>query len=202
MSLFYMLDCGFVMFFGDRPRFAPYEIQHCPPAHEHVYQASSASEWAAKFIPTNPRPFPELLNAVLSPLQEFPKDMSAAGHFMLLHGKSRFVLSDLVGLHAAIWTQQHNVGPNSDILGDQRYEMITSALKKWRNSWFSSTTIHEDGPNAGFFDEGNFKWWMVANWILRRRAPVIDNVESSEEERVATVYRILKACHLVKIRGI
>ena len=86
MSLFYMLDCGFVMFFGDRPRFAPYEIQHCLPSHEYVYQASTASEFTARFVQTNQRPFPELLDAVLSPFQEFPADISAAGHFMLLHG--------------------------------------------------------------------------------------------------------------------
>ena len=43
---------------------------------------------------------------------------------------------------------------------------------------------------------------MVANWILHKRAPVIDNDERLEDERVATVYRILKACHLVKTRGI
>jgi hypothetical protein len=90
MSLFYMLDCRFVTFFGDRPRFAPYEIQNCLPAHEYVFQASSASEWSAKFVPTNPQPFPELLNAVLSPFQDFPKDVSAAGHFMLLHGAIHF----------------------------------------------------------------------------------------------------------------
>jgi len=88
-SFFYMLDCGFVMFFGDRPRIAPYEVQHSLPTHEHVYQASSASDWASKYVPTNPKPFPELLNAVLSPFSEFPTGISVAGHFMLLHGATK-----------------------------------------------------------------------------------------------------------------
>jgi len=46
-------------------------------------------------VATNPRPFPELLNAVLSPFQDFPKDVSAAGHFMLLHGKPPLVATNL-----------------------------------------------------------------------------------------------------------
>jgi hypothetical protein len=82
------------MFFGDRPRFAPYEIQHCLPTHEHVYQASSASEFSSKFVQTNQTPFPDVLNAVLSPFEEFPKDVSAAGHFMLLHGKASRILAN------------------------------------------------------------------------------------------------------------
>jgi hypothetical protein len=92
--------------------------------------------------------------------------------------------------------------PDFDIFGDQRYDMILLALNKWRSSWLSSSTIREGGPKSGLFEDGNFKWWMVANWILQRRAPVVDNDESLEDERVATVYRILKACHLVQRRGI
>jgi hypothetical protein len=87
MSFFYMLDCGFSMFFGDRPRLEPYEIRHSLPTHEHVYQASSASEWSSKYVPTNTIPFPELLDMMMSPHKEFPRDVSAPGHFMLIHGK-------------------------------------------------------------------------------------------------------------------
>jgi hypothetical protein len=87
MSFFYMLDCGFSMFFGDRPRLEPYEIRHSLPTHEHVYQASSASEWSSKYVPTNAMPFPELLDIMMSPRKEFPRDVSAPGHFMLIHGK-------------------------------------------------------------------------------------------------------------------
>src|SRR5947207_5411872 len=38
----YLLDCGYVLFFGDRPRVAPYELRHSLPAHEHVYEARTA----------------------------------------------------------------------------------------------------------------------------------------------------------------
>src|SRR5208282_3545054 len=41
----YLLDCGYVLFFGDRPRIAPYELRHSLPAHEHVYEARTAFEW-------------------------------------------------------------------------------------------------------------------------------------------------------------
>jgi hypothetical protein len=75
--------------------------------------------------------------------------------------------------------------------------MIQSALNKWRNSWFSRNTIHEESPHAGLFEEGNFKWWMVANWLLHRKSLEGD----VEDERVATVYKILKACHLFKSTG-
>jgi len=81
--------------------------------------------------------------------------------------------------------------------------MISAALNKWKNSWFSRSTIHEQPPHAGLYEEGNFKWWMVANWLLHHRPAVdADELEGREDERVANVYRILKACQTAKRTGI
>jgi hypothetical protein len=83
----YLLDCGFVLFFGDRPRVAPYELRHSLPAHEHVYEARTAFEWQIAYTPTNQTEFPVLLEMLLSSqVERHPADISVMGNFLLLHG--------------------------------------------------------------------------------------------------------------------
>ena len=83
----YLLDCGYVLFFGDRPRIAPYELRHSLPAHEHVYEARTAFEWQIAFTQTNQAEYPVLLEMLLSPqVERHPSDISVMGNFLLLHG--------------------------------------------------------------------------------------------------------------------
>ena len=83
----YLLDCGFVLFFGDRPRVAPYELRHSLPAHEHVYEARTTFEWQIAFSQTNQAEYPVLLEMLLSPqIERHPSDISVMGNFLLLHG--------------------------------------------------------------------------------------------------------------------
>src|SRR5271156_6079074 len=92
----YLLDCGFVLFFGDRPRVASYELRHSLPAHEHVYEAGTAFEWQISFTQTNTAEYPVLLQMLLSPsVERHPSDISVMGNFLLLHG-----------LHVHIWKNQ------------------------------------------------------------------------------------------------
>ena len=83
----YLLDCGYVLFFGDRPRVAPYELRHSLPAHEHVYEARTAFEWQIAFTQTNQAEYPVLLEMLLSSqVERHPSDISVMGNFLLLHG--------------------------------------------------------------------------------------------------------------------
>jgi hypothetical protein len=83
----YLLDCGYVLFFGDRPHVAPYELRHTLPAHEHVYEARTAFEWQISFTPTNQAEYPVLLEMLLSSqVERPPSDISVMGNFLLLHG--------------------------------------------------------------------------------------------------------------------
>ena len=83
----YLLDCAYVLFFGDRPRIAPYELRHCLPTHEHVYEARTAFEWQIAFTQTNSAEYPVLLEMLLSPqVERHPSDISVMGNFLLLHG--------------------------------------------------------------------------------------------------------------------
>ena len=83
----YLLDCGYVLFFGDRPRIAPYELRHSLPAHEHVYEARTAFEWQIAFTQTNQAEYPVLLEMLLSSqVERHPSDISVMGNFLLLHG--------------------------------------------------------------------------------------------------------------------
>jgi hypothetical protein len=83
----YLLDCGCVLFFGDRPRVAPYELRHSLPAHEHVYEARTAFGWQIAFTQTNQAEYPVLLEMLLSPqVERHPSDISVMGNFLLLHG--------------------------------------------------------------------------------------------------------------------
>src|SRR5271155_668770 len=83
----YLLDCEYVLFFGDRPRVAPYELRHSLPAHEHVYEARTAFEWQIAFTQTNQAEYPVLLEMLLSPqVERHPSDVSVMGNFLLLHG--------------------------------------------------------------------------------------------------------------------
>ena len=108
----------------------------------------------------------------------------------------------MAGILAAIWTQQQNSSPASAMFGDVRYQIISSALKQWKTSWSSDNTVREPASRAGFFQEGNFKWWVVANCLLSRKIPVPGSGEGEEVERVAMVFKVLKACHLLQMRGI
>src|SRR5277367_1726058 len=83
----YLLDCGHVLFFGNRPRVAAYEVRHRIPAHEHVYEARTAVEWRIVYTATSQVEYPVLLEMLLSPHVEAPPtDISIMGHFLLLHG--------------------------------------------------------------------------------------------------------------------
>lgn len=102
----YLLDCGYVLFFGDRPRIAPYELRHSLPAHEHVYEARTAFEWQIAFTQTNQAEYPVLLEMLLSPqVERHPSDISVMGNFLLLHGTVALDFSDfkaftcISGLH-------------------------------------------------------------------------------------------------------
>ena len=76
-----------MLFFGDRPRIAPYELRHSLPTHEHVYEARTAFEWQIAYTQTNPAEFPVLLEMLLSPqVERHPADISVMGNFLLLHG--------------------------------------------------------------------------------------------------------------------
>ena len=88
------------------------------------------------------------------------------------------------------------------MFGDVRYQLISSALKQWKTSWSSDKVVREPASRAGFFQEGNFKWWVVANCLLSRKIPVPGGGEGEEVERVAGVFKVLKACHLLQMRGI
>lgn len=89
--LIYLLDCGHVLFFGDRPRVAPYELRHSLPAHEHVYEARTAFEWQIASTATNQAEYPVLLEMLLSPqIERHPSDISVFGNFLLLHGTNPF----------------------------------------------------------------------------------------------------------------
>jgi len=83
----YLLDCGHVLFFGNRPRVAAYEVRHRIPTHEHVYEARTAAEWRIVYTATSQIEYPVLLEMLLSPHVEAPPtDISIMGHFLLLHG--------------------------------------------------------------------------------------------------------------------
>lgn len=76
-----------MLFFGDRPRVAPYELRLSLPAHEHVYEARTAFEWQISFTTTNQAEYPVLLEMLLSPqVERHPSDISVMGNFLLLHG--------------------------------------------------------------------------------------------------------------------
>jgi len=76
-----------VLFFGDRPRVAPYELRHSLPCHEHVYEARTTFEWQIAYSQTNQAEYPVLLEMLLSPqIDRHPSDISVMGNFLLLHG--------------------------------------------------------------------------------------------------------------------
>ena len=80
-----------MLFFGDRPRVAPYELRHSLPAHEHVYEARTAFEWQISFTSTNQAEYPVLLEMLLSAqVDHHPSDISVMGNFLLLHGISPY----------------------------------------------------------------------------------------------------------------
>jgi hypothetical protein len=90
----YVLDCGHVLFFGNRPRLAPYELRHRVPAHQHVYEARTEDEWRMVYTAQNPVEYPVLLEMLLSPqVDTHPTEISVMGHFLLLHGTSFLYLS-------------------------------------------------------------------------------------------------------------
>ena len=99
----------------------------------------------------------------------------------------------MTALHAAIWTQQRNTSPEASSFADERYNLISSALRKWQISWFSPDTIREPAHSAGLFQEGNFKWWCVAQFLLERRLPFGELQGQAEAERVRSVFEIIEA---------
>lgn len=96
-------------------------------------------------------------------------------------------------LHAAIWTQQKNTSSQTSSFAGERYNLISTALKKWQTSWFSPDTIREPAHSAGLFQEGNFKWWCVALFLLERRLPFGELQGKAEAERVRLVFEIIEA---------
>ena len=85
----WIMDCGLVMYFGDRPSIPVYEIRHRIQCHEDIWCASTASEWLQmrEKMPVNESEFPLLMSMLISPdIPVPPPNLSVLGNFCLLHG--------------------------------------------------------------------------------------------------------------------
>jgi hypothetical protein len=83
------MDCGLVMYFGDRPSIPVYEIRHTIQCHEDIWGAKTAEEWAKRRrnMPLNDSEFPLMMSMLISPdIPVPPPNLSVLGGFSLLHG--------------------------------------------------------------------------------------------------------------------
>jgi hypothetical protein len=155
------MDCGFVMYFGDRPTIPIYEIRHTIQCHEDVWWAKSAAEWAelrAK-IPLNDAEFPLLMSMMISPDIPMPANLSILGGFVLLHG-----------LHIHIWIQQQyesSIGENQairQIVFRKRNEEVQTALKKWREGWEAALTTFPS-LRQPLYQRSALAFWFLAKYF-------------------------------------
>jgi len=190
-----------VLFFGDRPRVASYELRHSLPAHEHVYEAGTAFEWQISFTQTNTAEYPVLLQMLLSPsVERHPSDISVMGNFLLLHG-----------LHVHIWKNQQyepSLGGSPGLgagLSDQRHATTSFALGKWRDGWVASKLHTHPAQTVGLYQEKGMMWWVLAKFLHEKKGlvtvPEGGMSAWTDSERVENILRIIKAIHLTVVRG-
>lgn len=204
----YLLDCGFVLFFGDRPRIAPYELRHSLPAHEHVYESRTAFEWQIAFTQTNQAEYPVLLEMLLSPqVERHPPDISVMGNFLILHGTFPLYCSD-IGIHVHIWTSQQYepaLGGSPGVgttLADQRHQAISFALSKWRDGWVASKLHTHPAQTIGLYQEKGMMWWVLAKFIHEKKGLAEDRTQKmTDSERIDKILKVIKAIYLTVERG-
>jgi hypothetical protein len=185
----YLLDCGRVLFFGDRPTIAPYDLRLTVPSHEHIFEAQTALEWQIAYAPPNPAEFPVLLEMLLSTqLERHPTDIGVMGNFSLLHG-----------LHVHIWTtQQYELATGSspcvDIsLSEQRNRAISFALDKWRDAWLSSTHHTHPAQTVGLCQEKGMMWWVLAKFLHEKKGRLQQIAQWSDADRIENIMKVIKA---------
>jgi hypothetical protein len=193
-----------VLFFGDRPRVAPYELRHTLPAHEHVYEARTAFEWQISSTPINEAEYPVLLEMLLSPqVERHPSDISVMGNFLLLHG-TYLPVKLMTGIHVHIWTSQQYdpaLGESPGLgatIAYQRHNATTFALAKWRDGWVASKLHTHPAQTVGLYQEKGMMWWVLAQFLHQKKGMAVvegglGNLKDSE--RIVSILRILKAIH-------
>jgi hypothetical protein len=194
---FYLLDCGRVLFFGDRPNIAPYDLRLTIPSHEHIFEARTAFEWQIAYTPPNPAEYPVLLEMLLSTqVERHPPDISVMGNFCLLHG-----------IHVDIWTAQQyepSLGGSAGVgasLAEQRNQAISYALQKWRDGYLTSRQHTHAALTVGLFQEKAMMWWVLAKFLHEKKGRLGQIAKWSDVERMENIMKIIKAIHLTVEKG-
>jgi hypothetical protein len=193
----YLLDCGRVLFFGDRPTIASYDLRLTVPSHEHIFEARTAFEWQIAYTPPNPAEYPVLLEMLLSTqVERHPPDISVMGNFCLLHG-----------IHVHIWTAQQyepSLGGSSGVgasLAEQRNQAISYALQKWRDGYLTAKRHTHTAQTIGLFQEKAMIWWVLAKFLHEKKGRLGQIAKWSDVERIENIMKIIKAIHLTVEKG-
>jgi len=158
----WIMDCGFVMYFGDRPNIPIYEIRHTVQCHEDIWWAKTDAEWAElrQKMGVNDAEFPLLMSMLISPdISIPPTNLSVLGGFDLLHG-----------LHIHIWIQQQyeaSIGENATIrqvIFRKRNEEVQTALRKWREGWESTLTTFPS-LRQPLYQRAALAFWFLAKYF-------------------------------------
>jgi hypothetical protein len=167
------MDCGLVMYFGDRPTVPVYEIRHTIQCHEDIWKAETAEQWAERRrkMPLNDSEFPLMMSMLISPdIPVPPPNLSILGAFSLLHGtfpKSQFLQ---LGLHIHIWIQQQyeaSIGENKNIhsiVFRKRNEEVQTALRKWREGW-DATLKYFPSSRPALYQKSALAFWFLAKYF-------------------------------------
>lgn len=186
-----------MLFFGDRPTIAPYDLRLTVPSHEHIFEAPTAFEWQISYTPPNAAEFPVLLEMLLSTqVERHPPDIGVMGNFVLLHG-----------IHVHIWTAQQYepaMGGSPGVgasLAEQRSQAISFALQKWRDGWVSSKQHTHPAQTVGLSQEKGMMWWVLAKFLHEKKGRLVQIAKWSDTERIENIMKIIKAIHLTVEKG-
>ena len=186
-----------MLFFGDRPTIAPYDVRLTVPSHEHIFEARTAFEWQIAYTTPNPTEYPVLLEMLLSTqVSRHPADIGVMGNFCLLHG-----------LHVHIWTAQQyepSLGGSAGVgasLAEQKNQAISYALQKWRDGFLASKQYTHTAQTVGLYQEKGMMWWVLAKFLHEKKGRLGQIAKWSDIERIENIMKIIKAIHLTVEKG-
>lgn len=173
-----------VVFFGERPNVAPYELRLRLSCHEDVFAAPNAARWEslmAQSTEVGSFQFPIVISSLLSPMTtNIMATYSVMGSFIILHGSShtlalylllQVTLTIRAGILVFIWERQqfdNKSRPTGDAelmvieqLARENNNTALRALQTWRENWNQTMLSPSSQTSGGLYRDRAMAYWFL-----------------------------------------
>ncbi|KAE8330282.1 hypothetical protein BDV39DRAFT_202087 [Aspergillus sergii] len=203
--IIYLFDAIRTVFFRERPKISPYEVDLQLPNHEALFNAATEEEWRyqADLSMISKLHYPAIFAAFVGNVTSTDRiPLSVMGGFIVLHGLMVYVWQTCQHLGTSDWTHldddDHQIFHDTTVY---HQETMDSAMQAWRNNW--EMTIHNDMSRDvyGIYVDHALSYWGLMCCLSKPNCAYLIALSSDQTAYTKRVFTLMKHLDYARRRG-